>query len=100
MISSEKSATFRDHALAAAAARLDRRATNATVGTEHATVAELRFQPGAAALAIVEELAGIDRHALGFPMAAAGTGQLGFQNHASIGLEIRPSLNPPGYSRL
>jgi hypothetical protein len=88
--------------LAAASARLDRRARDATVGTEHATVAQAGFEPHAAALAVIEKLAGIGRHAFGFLMAAARAGDLGFQNHALGPLFSNWDpllLNPRGYLR-
>ena len=55
-------------------ARLDRRAWNRPIRTKDAAVAGLRLQPRSACPAVIEKLAGIDRHRLGGLMAASGAG--------------------------
>src|SRR5882757_5167185 len=52
--------------------RLNRWARHRPVRTKYATVAGQRLEPFAAALAIIEELAGVRRHLLGRLMAALG----------------------------
>ena len=59
---------------------LDRRALHAPVGAEHAAVTGFRPEQLAAAHAVIEKLAGIDRHGLGGLMAAMRTGQRALQN--------------------
>src|SRR5262245_33289257 len=58
---------------AAAGVHLDRRAFYGAVRTEHATVAVLRTQHSSAALAVVEEDAGIGGHRLDGDVSALGT---------------------------
>ena len=57
-------------AATALAVLLDGRAWNGAVRAEHAAIAGFRFQPLAAALAVIEELAGVSRHGFGGPMIA------------------------------
>ena len=54
---------------------LDGRARHGAIGAEHAAVTRLRFQPSAAAVAAVEELAGIGWHGLEGSVAAGRTGE-------------------------
>src|SRR5258708_30150797 len=61
----------------AGAAFLDRRTGHVAVGTVDAAVAWLGLEDDAAALAIVEILAGVGRHGLHRLMAAVRTGQRG-----------------------
>ena len=49
---------------------LDRRTRNRAVGTEYATVTSQRLKPHPAALAVIEEKAGIGRHGLDGSMTA------------------------------
>lgn len=60
---------------AAGIAGLLRRAGDGAIGTKDAAVAGEGFENGAAALAVVEPLAGVLRHGLGFGVAAAGAGE-------------------------
>jgi hypothetical protein len=54
-------------------------------------MARLGFEPHAAALAVIEELAGIGRHVLGPPMAAVRAGDLGFQYHGPLDSKLEPA---------
>src|ERR1700722_10504618 len=65
--------------LCAAIPRLYRRARHGAIRAKHATIARLRFQPFAAAFAIIEELAGVRRHDLDRLMRAMRTSQGRFQ---------------------
>ena len=60
---------------------LDRRARNRAIGAEHATVAGLRPQHGAAAAAAIENLAGVDWHLLPLCGSAMRASDHGFNNH-------------------
>ena len=66
---------------AARLAILNRRARNSPIGAKDAAIARLGLEPGAAALAVVEELAGVCRHRLGDLVPARGTGQCRFKLH-------------------
>src|SRR5436305_660636 len=55
-------AIFKDKYYLLAIPRLHWRTFNRSVGTEHATVAALRFQNGFAIRALIEKLAGVGRH--------------------------------------
>jgi hypothetical protein len=59
---------------AAAVIALDRRTRDRAIGAKYATIASERLKPGPAALAVIEELAGIGRHRLDGPMAAFRAG--------------------------
>src|SRR5581483_1081544 len=67
---------------AAAGAGLDRWAWDCPVRTKYAAVAGLRLQPCSACPAVIEELAGVDRHRLGGLMAASRAGDGGLQLHS------------------
>src|SRR5262249_13412763 len=60
------------------------RARHRTVGAEHATIARLRPQAGAAAGAFVIESAGIGRHDLRFGHAAMRTSNDRFADHGFL----------------
>ena len=55
---------------AAAVVALDRRARDRAIGAEHTTIASEGLKPCPAALAVIEEHAGISWHDLHGPMAA------------------------------
>ena len=55
---------------ATAVIALDRRARDRAIGAEDATIASEGLKPRAAALAVIEKLAGIGRHYLDGSMAA------------------------------
>ncbi|KJE34412.1 hypothetical protein UF64_15165 [Thalassospira sp. HJ] len=56
------------------AMQLDRWAGDAAIGTENAAVTRFGSQNSAAALAVIEILAGVGRHGFGFDMPAFGAG--------------------------
>jgi hypothetical protein len=60
---------------------LDRRARHGSVGAVNAAIARLGLEPGAAALTVVEELAGVCRHGLGGLLPTRGTSQCRFKLH-------------------
>src|SRR6185437_15068619 len=60
---------------------LHRRAGHGAVRAEHAAVARQRLELGAAALADIEELAGVGRHRLERAVPAMRTGDFGFELH-------------------
>src|SRR5262249_32706114 len=60
---------------------LNRWAGNRPIGTEHAAISGLRTQQTAAAAALIEELASVCWHDLGFCRAAVRTGNCRFENH-------------------
>lgn len=60
---------------------LNGRAGHRSIGAKDAAVARLRLEPGAAALAVMEEPAGVGRHSLDRLIAALGTGQSRLQLH-------------------
>ena len=66
--------------LAAEVSVLDGRAGHVSIGAIDATVSGLGLQDGAAALAVVEILAGIGRHLFGFGVAAERAGDRRFQD--------------------
>jgi hypothetical protein len=68
----------------AALARLDGRARNGPIGAEHATIARLRLQALAAALAIIKEQAGVFRHPFEGLLAAFRTGDGRLLDHAGV----------------
>lgn len=67
--------------LAAFAVLLDRRTWHRAVGAKHAAITRLGFEPGAAAVAVIKELAGIGRHRFGGLVVASRTGNGRFQYH-------------------
>src|SRR5271167_3376919 len=69
--------------LCAALASLDWRAWLRSVGAEYAAIPRQGFKPFAAALAVIEKLAGVSGHQLAGLMATLGTGDRGLRNHAS-----------------
>jgi hypothetical protein len=54
---------------------LDRRTGNRTIGAEHTAIAGERLQSFSAALAVIEELAGVGRHRLDRSMATFRAGK-------------------------
>ncbi len=68
----------------ALAVLLHRRARDRAIRAEHAAVASERLKPGPAALAVVEELAGVGRHGLGGLVLAGRTGQSRLKLHWAI----------------
>lgn len=72
---------------------LDRGAWHRAVGAEHAAVASERLKPRSAALAVVEELAGVGRHGLGSLVLALGTGQRRFKLHPSTMIRKQATVN-------
>jgi len=74
------------------ALRLNRWAPHRSVRAKHTTVARLRLEPRAAALAVIENLAGVDRHELNSLMTADGTGDRRLRNHGRAASE--GSLDP------
>jgi len=62
---------------------LDRRARHRAVGAEHAAIAREGLEPFTAALAVIEELAGIGRHCLDDLMATLRASQGGLKLHIS-----------------
>jgi hypothetical protein len=74
--------------LAASLAVLDRRTGNRTIRAEHAAIAGERLQSLAAALAVIEELAGVRRHGLDRLMAAFRAAERRFQLHRRLALTI------------
>lgn len=56
-------------------------AFNRTVRAKHAAITLLRFEQGAAGLAIIEKLAGIGRHGFRFGMPAVRACNCRVQNH-------------------
>src|SRR5450755_4365214 len=63
---------------------LDRRTRHRPIRTEHATIARLRLEPFATALAVIEKSAGVGRHLLHGPMPAFWTGDCRFEDHAGF----------------
>jgi len=63
---------------------LDRRTRNRTVGAKHAAIAREGLQSLPAALAVVEELAGVGGHGLNGLMAALRAGKRRFQLHERL----------------
>jgi hypothetical protein len=61
--------------------RLNRRTRNRPVRAKHATIAWQRLEPFAAAMAVIEELAGVRRHLLGGLMAALRAGESALRLH-------------------
>ena len=61
--------------------RLHWRARHRTVRAKYAAITVKGLEPLTAALAFVEELAGIGGHCLSGPMAAFGTGDRGLRDH-------------------
>jgi hypothetical protein len=76
---------------------LNRRARHRAIRAEHAAIARKGFKPLAAALAVVEELAGVGRHRFGRLIAAPRAGDCGVSDHAgnhiAIG-KLRRSICP------
>jgi hypothetical protein len=69
-------------ATSALAVLLDWRARHGAVGAEYAAIASQGLQPSAAALAVIEELAGIRWHRFDGFVAAGRAGQGRFKLHA------------------
>ena len=67
---------------------LDRRTGKRTIGAEHAAIAGERLQSLSAALAVIEELAGIGRHRLDGLVAAFGASECGSKLHIDSGLAL------------
>jgi hypothetical protein len=65
----------------ALAVLLDRRARHRTVRAEHAAIASKGLKPGATALAVIKELAGVCRHGFDSLVLTGRTGQGRFQLH-------------------
>jgi hypothetical protein len=83
--------------LGTAAARLHRWARHRTVGAKNAAVAGLGLETLAAALAIVEELAGVSGHRFDSRMVAMGADYRGFQKHRRC-TERAPRDRGPAYA--
>ncbi len=66
--------------LAASALLLDRRTLHRAEGTEYAAIAQIGAQQGITVAALIEELAGIRRHAFLFGESAMRTCQDGLKN--------------------
>jgi hypothetical protein len=78
--------------------RLHRRTRHSSIRAEHAAIAFQGLQAFSAALAVVEELAGVGRHDLGGLMTALGAGDRRIKPHATklgtlpaIRLDVRNS---------
>lgn len=80
------------------AVHLDRRARRGSVGTVNAAIARPGLEPGAAALTVVEELAGVCRHGLGDLVPTRGTGQCRFKLHGpKLNQDIQ--IHSPGFAQ-
>lgn len=83
--------------------RLNRNAGNVAIRAKHATIAGYRFEPGAAASANVEELAGIHRHCFRRAVLAARAGdhryQLNRARRIGRGFCLSLHLSAPGSMR-
>ena len=62
---------------------MDWRAWLRSVRAEYAAIPRSGFKPFAAALAVIEELAGVSGHQLVSLMATLGTGDRGHRNHVA-----------------
>lgn len=80
---------------ATASSLLNRRAGDRSKGAEHAAIAVLRPQAGAATLAIVEELAGVRRHPLGRLVAAVWASDGGIEDHVRHLIRAARQLHAP-----
>src|SRR3546814_18756473 len=81
----------RSVAARALASDLARRAGRGSIGAEHAAVAGLGPKHGTAALAVIEELTGVDRHRFRLAMAALRTGD----SRTNLGAGRRTIGSPP-----
>ena len=79
-------------AASALAVLLDRRAGHGAVRAKHAAVARQRLQPSAAALAVIEELAGVRWHRFNGLVSADRTSQCRLKLHRGVITQARPLL--------
>jgi hypothetical protein len=63
------------------AMQLNRRTSDAAIGTKYAAIAGLGFKQAMTSLAFVEPLTGVGGHLFGFAVTAYRTNQRGLQNH-------------------
>jgi hypothetical protein len=76
-----RASSLSGHGRATAVVGLDRRTRNRAIGAEYATVASEGLKPRPAALAVIEEHAGIGWHCLHEPMSTCRASQRRFQLH-------------------
>src|SRR5262245_65866416 len=76
--------------LRAALSRLNRRTRHRAVRAEYAAIAWHRLEAFATTLAVIKESAGVLRHSLKLLVAALGTCDYGFRDHANLFAALLP----------